>query len=510
MIIAGNAKDLIATVLNQTDGYQISTGTIYSVIRLESNDGYDGYFWHSQNDGYWFPNLTSPPLASHLEAGQWVYELPASATLNRGGNYIQYAFTDNTTEADATTVSGSGEHYIRAEDPIVTSDIPTAAQVADAIWDELRSEHSSVGTFGEYTNINSANIVDLIWEEPLSDHSGVVGSVAEQLEDAYGLTIEQAYVIAGAVWDELEANHSISGSTGQTLSDTKEHILTAHDLIEHQRGTHTYQSSGERFWVDPDNGDTALNGATGTRDDPFNNVTDAVAAVSDSMHSVIFLVAGSSGGATTLTEAVTINKRYTFLRGPGRDFKWTRTGNGDTITVTADGVELFGFQIDTAATGSGAGIAISGADFVKVQKCWINQTRGDGISISNSNNTIIKENVFEESGQSGSGHGISIDPVGGSSMHSFILRNHISNVQGDGIRMLSGIVDDAVIKQNEIHGSTGYGINLMGGNDVMIVDNRFANNALGDINDSGINTAKINNSQYAVPLDVKLYESEPL
>lgn len=265
------------------------------------------------------------------------------------------------------------------------------------------------------------------------------------------------------------------------------------DLVESQRGAHTWQ--GNYFYVDPVNGDTHANGARGGRSDPYSLVQDCLDnAVTDSNHDVIFLVAGSGAGATTLTEDVTINKRYTFLRGPGRDFNWTRAGAGDTIMITADGVEVSGVQIFTDSIGVGNGIEISSADFVKIRKCWLNDTQGDAINISNSDNVQILKNHLQYSGQSGAGHGIVIDSAGGSSNFPIIEDNVLHHVAGDGIKLLGGNVDHPLIRNNVIHDCEGYGINVGGGVvEAYLIDNKLADNDSGDINDQGTDTALHNN-----------------
>lgn len=70
---------------------------------------------------------------------------------------------------------------------------PTAAQVADAVWDEAQSGHTTAGTFGKYLDtevsgvgggsLTEAGIADAVWEEALADHSGTAGSTAEALSN---------------------------------------------------------------------------------------------------------------------------------------------------------------------------------------------------------------------------------------------------------------------------------------------------------------------------------------
>jgi hypothetical protein len=272
------------------------------------------------------------------------------------------------------------------------------------------------------------------------------------------------------------------------------------DLIESQRGGHTWQGV-EVFYVDPVNGAAA---ASGTREDPLDTVTEALSLVTDSAHSIIFLISGAVAGPTTLVEDVTINKRYTFLRGPGRDFIWTRAGAGDTIAVTAEGVELAGFQLETDAVGAGAGVRVNGADFCRCKHLWINETRGSGIEISNSDHAIVELCNVINAGQGGSGHGIQVTPAGGQSLNVRIRQNHISAVPGNGINLNGANVDGAIIRENVIHRCTGWGINLADTDDAFITLNVLGLNTAGPINDGGTNTIQINNEQWGTGAAVDL------
>jgi hypothetical protein len=256
------------------------------------------------------------------------------------------------------------------------------------------------------------------------------------------------------------------------------------DLIESQRGGHTWQGT-EVFYVDPVNGS---GGAAGTRDDPLDTVTEALSLVTDSAHSVIFLVSGAAAGPTTLDEAVTIAKRYTFLRGPGRDFIWTRSGAGDTVTVTAEGVELSGFQVETDSAGSGAGIRVNGGDFCRCRHLWTHDTRGSGFEISNSNHAIVEDCSVVGSGLGGSGHGIQVTPAGGTAFNVQIRRNHITVVPGDGIRLNGLNVDRAILRDNIVHNCDGWGINLIDTDHAFLWNNVLGENGSGDIDDQGTNT----------------------
>lgn len=75
------------------------------------------------------------------------------------------------------------------------------------------------GTDSAYTGTppTAAAIADQVWEEAIVDHSGTAGSTAEALDSAGGgLTAE---AIADAVWDEVLVAHTSAGTTGEALDN---------------------------------------------------------------------------------------------------------------------------------------------------------------------------------------------------------------------------------------------------------------------------------------------------
>ena len=295
-----------------------------------------------------------------------------------------------------------------------------------------------------------------------------------------------------------------AGIAGEVNNETLiEQIKKIIAVVEHQRGAHTHQPIGNVFFVDPTNGDTHASGNRGGITDPYSLVQDCHDnAVTDSNHDMIILMSGAAAGPTTLTEDVTLSKRYLFIRGPGRDFLWTRSGSGDTITITADGIELAGFQVNTAATGSGNGITVTGADFFRAYRLWINDTRGDAIEITNGSNFVINECVLQGSGQSGSGHGIQIVAGGGQSGdYGSVSSCKLHDIAGDGIQLDTtggGSVDSCVIEWCVFDSCTDDAIDIVDSNCIgtIIRDNRFVNNTT-DIEDAGTNTVAINSEQWA-------------
>ena len=284
-----------------------------------------------------------------------------------------------------------------------------------------------------------------------------------------------------------------------TLGFIKTPIRKAMDLIESQRPYHSHISLGNIFYVDPVNGDTHANGNRGGILDPYLTIQDCHDnAVTTRNHDLILLVPGHASTATTHTVAATttISKDYVFIRGVGRDFIVTRSGAGDTFALTGEGVELEGFQLGTAATGSGNGVSVTG-DFALIHNLWINDTQGDGINLNQCDNCIIEENRFQNTGAGGSGDGVEINGTGTSSNNNIVRKNIFEQVTGDAIKLTGGTITDTIIDDNTIHGSTGWGINIATGTDTVVKDNDMGNNASGDITDSGTDTVNINNENRA-------------
>lgn len=269
-------------------------------------------------------------------------------------------------------------------------------------------------------------------------------------------------------------------------------------LIESLEGGHTYQ--GNHFYVDPVNGDTHASGNRGGRTDPYKTIQDCHDnAVTDSNHDVIFLVAGHASTVTTHTIAgtTTINKRYLSIRGPGRDFIITRSGSGDTLAVTADGVAFSGFQLGTAATGAGHGIKITDADFVKVEHVWILDTQGDGVHILRGSNCVISLSTFSGTGVGGTGQGVHIVGTAGVSTNNVIKLNVFSETAGDSILIEQGTTNDTLILNNLIHDSAAWGINIgASSTDAIVHGNTFGNNSSGNITDAGTTTVEHHNRDW--------------
>lgn len=406
-------------------------------------------------------------------AGQYRATITLSAA---NGFEVGKSYTIRIT-ATVDSVEGGMDHYFQviaavataAAQTIAQNDLDTITGVAGAKIDR--------GTGPGQLDISNGNL------------DGTVGSVvADVVTDAASRTASKADV------------SGLSTSTELATHDTDLKARTDRNafLTESQEGYHTFQ--GDLFYVDPVNGDTHANGNRGGLSDPYLTIQDCHDnAVTAWAHDGIILLAGDTNSNTTHTVAATttINKAYTFIRGPGRDFIITRTGNGDTIEIAADGVELSGVQIGTAATGAGDGISITDADFTRIRNCWILDTRGDGIRILRGDNGQFHDNHFEGTGVNANGQGMHIVGTSGTSNDNVIRNNHFAGVQGTAILIEDGTTNDTSIHHNQIHNSGGWGVDITASSvDSLVHDNFFGNNASGDINDNGTTTVAKNNEQW--------------
>lgn len=121
-------------------------------------------------------------------------------------------FFIDTQQADITAIKGYIDTEIAAikaktdnlpASPAATGDIPSAATVADAVWDEARSGHVTAGSFGEGVLVQTVNANAL---NTNSFSAGCISSTA--------ISASAAQEIA----DEVYARGDIDGYTGEQFA----------------------------------------------------------------------------------------------------------------------------------------------------------------------------------------------------------------------------------------------------------------------------------------------------
>ena len=116
---------------------------------------------------------------------------------------------------------------------------PSAATIADAVWDEARSGHTSAGTFGEGVVVSSiataaitaaAIAADAIGASELATDavteivSAVWAAASRTLTANTNLNDPSAATIADAVWDEARSGHTTAGTFGQGVATVQGNV----------------------------------------------------------------------------------------------------------------------------------------------------------------------------------------------------------------------------------------------------------------------------------------------
>jgi len=118
---------------------------------------------------------------------------------------------------------------------------------------------------------------------------------------------------------------------------------------------------------------------------------------------------------------------------------------------------------------------------------YIASCSADGFDLTNSEHTIVTNNVIN----GGGGSGVGIQFSGGNKC--VISNNQILNMDGDGIDM--GTSDECIVNSNVVFSSGGYGIDIPGAGAVenIVTSNMLSGNTSGGLNDGGTSTTAANN-----------------
>lgn len=198
-------------------GVTIGTvGTVTNAVTVGTNNDKSGYSIASTGlNGVTLPaNIIS---ADSLSAAA-VAKIEA-ALLNEGdGQALIDAIVQAIDAADIDTDILPG--LIR--DAILNRTLAGNHDTAGTVGSLLQYLDAAVSTrlaSGSYsTPPSAASIADAVWDEALSDHSGTSGSTAEALDGAGGSgSSPSAEDIADAVWDEATAGHTTNGTFGANL-----------------------------------------------------------------------------------------------------------------------------------------------------------------------------------------------------------------------------------------------------------------------------------------------------
>lgn len=154
-----------------------------------------------------------------------------------GGSVTINTANGNTQPARAT-IRGFGNLLGTAAGGVVDERFvpPTAAAVADAVWDELRAGHSTPNTYGQFTGdaamrgTDGANtVVPLAAATNQAEHDATQAAIvaldsvvdagfAAVLAAIAALSIPAASAVATEVWNSLRSSHSTTATMGRAMT----------------------------------------------------------------------------------------------------------------------------------------------------------------------------------------------------------------------------------------------------------------------------------------------------
>ena len=272
---------------------------------------------------------------------------------------------------------------------------------------------------------------------------------------------------------------SISAGTGAALSDIQDTVVSA---IEYQRGSH---SAEVYIYVDPVTGNNSNDGST--RALAKLTIANAIAAITQEHTAIIVL--GASTGQQVITENITLSTRFTFLRGPGLDVQLIGASDASpTISITAVGCEVSGFQVTTPGTGTPDAISIT-AEFARLRRLRVVNARRHGVNVDGGDRLRVEECIIEGSGSAGAGIGLRVANTDFAliNVKTIITGSADDNVVVDpnGGTAVDNVIDDITVT-NSIGG---FGINIItGAARTRVTDVSFSGNSSGDIDNNGTGT----------------------
>ena len=243
----------------------------------------------------------------------------------------------------------------------------------------------------------------------------------------------------------------------------------------------TQKTVGDFIYWDPTNGSDTNDGTT-----PSSAVATFSAAQSKATpgnYDVIYCLANNSSGETTITTPIEITVNTLKVRGPGHIFKIIpSTAGNDTITISADNVEVSGLFVGTADSGTDNAISITG-NRALIKDCWISNVQGHGIDISGSQRTKITSSAIEHCGSSGTGNGINIrNNTTQTAISKCIIYNNTNGISLSGTGVADNVIENSLIYQNSAYGiAIASGVNRTIGRN----GNTMANNTSGNIQNLG-------------------------
>jgi hypothetical protein len=140
----------------------------------------DGYYLDFNDDTFKASAWTTPSVTLTDNTTEWSYSWNSNALpTDEAACIIEYT-VDNVVYCEELQLnlaaSGGGgataqQVWEYATRTLTSGAAPSAAAIADAIWDETRTSHATVGSFGEALQIATGSIPGLVWDVLAADHS---------------------------------------------------------------------------------------------------------------------------------------------------------------------------------------------------------------------------------------------------------------------------------------------------------------------------------------------------
>lgn len=345
-------------------------------------------------------------------------------------------------------------------DSIIEIPAPTTSITLQTLINEIRDEEDELTPAMTYRKI-----ADAYGKQQLSD--GVLVGITLVLLDDWKLRFEArpgpdtvACIVEGGNLVAISGNPlAPSAFTSVTIAQSSSPTIATPDsdtnllyLVESLLGKN--RGVGNYFYWDPVRGDDTKDGIKPTT--AVATFAQAQTLASDGSNDVIFCISSDPSGITTVTEPLTITKNNLKLRGPGYIFQLKPTVDTvDTVSISADNVEVSGLYVETAATGVNNGIYVTG-DNSLIADSWIANVSGNGISVTTASRTKINNCAIEDCGVSGAGDGVKL---GDSTLRSMISKCIISN-SVNGVSLSGTGLNGNNLENNLIFGNSGYGITV--------------------------------------------------
>ena len=163
-------------------------------------------------DGGAFANATNSP--SHI--GNGIYALNLTATEMEAKNVVVTVIDQDATKVfEDQMIPLSTLNNASAEIPTVSGDAPTAAAVADQVWDEAKADHTGTGSFGEEMQLHAlssevpgaADNASAVWGAATREVTGVASAGRNEIADS---------ILTRDV-DQVEATAPVHSLTGAIL-----------------------------------------------------------------------------------------------------------------------------------------------------------------------------------------------------------------------------------------------------------------------------------------------------